>query len=130
LGLDPDRRLRIPAERAQFGLPKLTENLPRHAMQAAEAVAPAGSWRWSVEIEDGGVSTQNSGSLTGPLDFAMVWLPKTPEQTTQNGVQAWHGHEYGQAAKDILMDLQLMAQCVGDLLGKVPDVRYVIQAPR
>jgi hypothetical protein len=48
----------------------------------------------------------------------------------QNGVQAWHGHEYGQAAKDILEDLQLMAQYVGDLLGQVPDVRYVVQAPR
>ena len=130
LGLDPDRRLRIPAERVQSGLPKLIDNLPRHALQAAEAVAPGGSWRWSVEIEGEGISTQTSGSLIGPLDFAMVWLPKTPEQTTQNGIQAWHGHEYEQTAKDIIKDLQLMAQFVGDLLGEVPDVRYIVQAPR
>jgi hypothetical protein len=130
LGLNPDRRLRIPAERAQFGLPELADNLPRHAMQAAKDVAPAGTWHWSVVVDAEGVSTQTSGSLTGPLDFAMVWLPKMPEQTPQNGVYAWHGHEYRQAAKDILEDLQLMAQGVGDLLGQVPDVRYVIQVPR
>lgn len=130
LGLDPDCRLHIPAERAQFGLPKLEGNLPRHAMQAAEAVAPAGSWHWRVEIEGGGATTQTSGALNGPLDFAMVWLPDTPEQTTQNGIQAWHGHEYRQAAEDILEDLKLMTQYVGDLLGQVPDVRYVVQAPR
>ena len=130
LGFDPERRLRVPAERMLFSLPELADNLPRHALQTAKAVAPAGPWRWSVVIDAEGVSTQTSGLLIGPLDFAMVWLPGAPEQATQNGIQAWHGHEYRQAAKDILEDLQLMAQCVGDLLGQVPDVSYVVQAPR
>ncbi|MCH9812656.1 MAG: hypothetical protein K0U47_01795 [Epsilonproteobacteria bacterium] len=130
LGLDPNRRLGIPAERAKFTLPKREDNLPRHAMQTAEGVAPKGSWTWSVEIEDEGESTQNFGSLNAPLDFAMAWLPKTPQQITQNGIEAWHGNEYQQTAKDIIEDQQLMAQCVGDILGEVPDIRYVIQSPR
>jgi len=131
LGVNPDRRLHIPSERAEFGLSELSNNLHRHAMQSTDAaVAPKGSWHWRVEVEDNGVGTQTSGSLNGPLDFAMVWLPDTPKQTTHNGIEAWHGDEYGQAAKDIIEDVQLMAQCVGDLLGQVPTIRNIIQSPR
>lgn len=130
LGLDPDRRLGIPAEREQFGLDKLENNLPKDALKTADSVAPAGTWTWNVEIEGNGESTLSSGALKAPLNFAMAWLPKTPQKITQNDTEAWHGDEYTQAAKDIMEDQELMAQCVGDILGEVPDIRTIIQSPR
>lgn len=130
LGLDPQRRLHIPAEREEYDLTKLENNLPQDAMQAADTVAPKGSWHWNVEIGGEGVSSQSSGSLNAPLDFAMVWLPTTPNQMNKNGIEVWYGDTYEQAAKDILEDTQLMAEHVNSLLGQVPEVKYIVQAPR
>ena len=130
LGLDPDRALRNPDVRARYGLPPSLPSLPRLSLVPAVGAAPAGSWRWQVNLPKGW-SLAHRGETRGPLDFAVVWRAHTPEQATRDMKVAWHGRSRGQAAAEVLADLQQMETCL-DGLGpeSMTAVETVLQAPR
>ncbi|MEM0910769.1 MAG: hypothetical protein AAGJ37_07315 [Pseudomonadota bacterium] len=129
-GLDPERPLKVAADRAAFGLPPRPEVKVSRALAPISGVAPVGEWRWSVRFEQQGVSISQSGRLNGPLDFAVVWLPKAPLQTQSASQILWHSQDHQQVALDIAEDFQLTSQCVANLLGEQSLVEHIIQSPR
>ncbi len=76
LGLDTDRIVQTPAERIRLGLTPQPSLPPHGAALAGNAAAPAADWRWIVRLQ--GVASDRPvrrGNLSGPLDFADVWIP-------------------------------------------------------
>ena len=112
LGLDSERLLRAPVQRAEAGLTPEPPHLPAGSAVSVEAVAPAGDWQWQVEI-DGQAST---GSSTGPLDFAYGG-PLAAEASRK------------QTAAQIHEDLDLMSACVARRLGNPPSTVQLRQWP-
>lgn len=130
LGHDPDKPLQAPAEREHFALPAQLPTLPASALQAAQGVAPSARWQWQVTFNKMGEHTQNQGLITGPLDFAVAWVPEQPPLLERAGYQIWHGKNHQTTAQEVLADVQTMQQCVSDLLGANITIQQVLQSPR
>jgi len=129
LGLDPDRVLRVPAERAALGLWPDAE-LPEYlATLSSGAAAPAGDWRWSLRIAGRKDVAEQGGRLDGPLDFAAVWAPEAG-RTELNGVVYTQDPSRADSTVTIAEDLTEMRTCVARRLGAAPEVRRVMQWPR
>ncbi|THF58623.1 ABC transporter permease family protein [Pseudothauera rhizosphaerae] len=128
LGLDAGRVPRVPADRERHGLPAGFV-LPAYAASLpADAVAPAGRWRWRVGIE--GESEVHGGEIDGLLDFAALHAPEDARRTEANGVVLIHDAGRGADAAVIADDLAAMRACVARHLDGVPAVAAVAQWPR
>lgn len=130
LGYDPGRLLRAPRVRQVLHLPASAAAVAGGALAAELAVAPAGNWRWSVEVKGAGTAIAFSGATEGPLDFATVWLPQSPLRLEQAGLSIWHGWAHAGVAREVLEDVQAMGDCVAKLVEGVPKVQDVLQVPR
>jgi len=109
LGLDGDRVLRHPAERARHGLPGFV-TLPDHlAAVALAGVAPAGAWRWQARVRQGASTTVSNGQTGGVLDFVL----STPHES----------------ADALAAEAQAMHACVAARMGDAPQVAAVAYAP-
>ncbi len=109
LGLDGDRVLRDPAERARHALPGFV-TLPDHlAAVALAGVAPAGAWRWQARVRQGASTTVSNGQTGGALDFVL---------STR--------HE---SAEALAAEAQAMHACVAARMGDAPRVEAVAYAP-
>ncbi|MCG8504919.1 MAG: hypothetical protein MI755_09955 [Sphingomonadales bacterium] len=131
LGLDPTRYLRVPSVRKRFGLGPTPPTAPALALSPLNALAPGETWTWTVEFSEKGVSTPLSGTLDGPLDFAIGWRRNGEFLLTEgDGLTVTHGPRRAQAASEILQDVADMRHCVADTLGTAPDIVTIGQAPR
>ncbi len=136
LGLDGDRVIRMPQERANLGLPA-TISLPAYrASLASKAAAPAGDWRWRIEATPTAPSTAPStapwiaqGHTDGLLDFAAQFAAQA-EQTTVGDISVSHDRYHRIDAMAIAQDVQQMRACVAQHLGRTPLVTQVAQWPR
>jgi hypothetical protein len=132
LGYDRERALRAPDVRRRWGLPERPAALDPGSLAPALAVAPAGSWRWSVDFSKAGTGTPRTGSTEGPLDFAVGWGPErgTWQERRAGAVSAWHGPTHDETAREILEDVTQMRSCLDERLGSTPALSSVVQAPR
>ncbi|MEM8987965.1 MAG: hypothetical protein AAGC95_14710 [Pseudomonadota bacterium] len=131
LGLNPTQYLRVPAVRRQYGLAETPPNAPTAALAPLSALAPGENWTWSVEFSEPGETTPLSGTIDGPLDFAVGWSKKAVFARTEgDGVIVVHGKRRSMAAETILIDVSDMRNCVADILGAAPDISTIAQAPR
>ena len=130
LGHAPERKLRGVTVRREHGLPDTPEGQPARALRPAIGVAPAGEWRFVVEVGEGGDTVGLEGVVAGPLDFALAWRPELAERTDSGGIQAWHGPAHRETAQQVLEDVQVMRDCVEARLGGPVQVSQVLQAPR
>lgn len=124
LGLDSERGLRAPVQRSEAGLSSEVPVLPVGSAVAAQAMAPAGTWQWLIEID--GQSVNASGQA--PLDFAYSWATKASAQTLE-GVQILTDAGRLHSAGEVREDLEVMAACVARRLGRSPKVDQVSQWP-
>lgn len=109
LGLDGDRVLRGPAERARHGLPDFL-TLPDHlAAVALAGVAPAGAWHWQAQVQQGSFTTVSKGQTSGALDFVL----STPHES----------------ADALAAEALAMHACVAARMGDAPQVEAVAYAP-
>jgi ABC-type transport system involved in multi-copper enzyme maturation permease subunit len=130
LGLDPHRAIRSPTVRQELRLPAERPNVPKKGAVSAIGVAPAGRWRWTIEVPEGW-SLPTTGRTDGPLDFAVVWRTRAPPETGRGPIRAVHGPTHGATAYEALDDLQEMQTCVAERLGVAPSpVQAIVQAPR
>ncbi|RFA28585.1 ABC transporter permease [Alkalilimnicola ehrlichii] len=126
LGLDPDRILRVTADRARHGLSE-TVSLPAYpATPASGAVAPAGRWQWRVQIDGRHV---REGETTGLLDFADAWAA-TAVASRIEGYRVLHDPQRTRTAQAVAQDLDAMAACVHRRLGAAVEIDTIAQWPR
>ncbi len=138
LGLDGTRVIRSPAERSKQGLPAQALLPDYRASLASSAAAPAGDWRWRVELAQtwtsgaGRVSRVDlltQGRTTGLLDF-VAYQSSQAQQTRDGNLVLVHDRWRRTDALAIARDLQLMSSCVSRRLGRVAQVSHVLQWPR
>lgn len=128
LGLDPQRVLRSPADRTRHGLRADPALPPAPAAVAADAIAPAGEWRWSVRVA-GQADEIAHGRGDGPLAFAAQWSAHAV--TSQAGaVRVVHDRSRLDSASGIGVDVEAMQACVTRRLGRAGPVDVVAQWPR
>ncbi|WP_099206850.1 ABC transporter permease [Xanthomonas citri] len=129
LGLDPDRVLRSAGDRRRYGLGELAVLPPDAASVASDAIAPRGTWRWSLQ-RGGAVSTAvTHGRTQGPLTFAVAWAAD-PHQTLVGPLRIVHDRRRADSASGIGTDVQAMQACVQRRLGHVGVVQEIAQWPR
>ncbi|WP_431481022.1 hypothetical protein [Pseudomonas thivervalensis] len=121
LGLDSERLLRAPVQRAEAGLPPEVPSLPAGSAVAVDAVAPAGAWQWRIEVDDQAFN----GHSAGPLDFAY----HTAATQDLDGVQVLADAGRQQTAREAREDLEAMSACVARRLGSHPTVESLSQWP-
>lgn len=124
LGLDPERALRAPAQRIAAGLPALRPALPMGAAVAAQAVAPAGDWQWTISLD----GQSFCGHSQHPLDFAYRLTPLASVQDL-DGVQVLADASRQHSAREVREDLTAMTACVARRLGASPIVSELSQWP-
>ncbi|MGH8082876.1 MAG: hypothetical protein ACREP7_20020, partial [Lysobacter sp.] len=128
LGLDPQRVLRAPADRARSGL-NAAFALPAAAVAvAADAIAPRGDWTWSLRV-DGEKTEVVHGRSNGPLAFAAQWAADA-RSTRVGALRIVHDRSRSDTAVAIGADVQAMQACVRRRLGRVGEVDEVAQWPR
>ena len=123
LGLDPQRVLRAPTQRAEAGLPAEVPVLPDGAAVALQAVAPAGAWQWTIDIDNEAISATREQ----PLDFAYV--SSTASERVIGSVQMLADASRHTTAQEVREDLAVMSACVAQRLGGTPLVTELIQWP-
>ena len=121
LGLDRERLLRAPAQRAEAGLSAEVPSLPAGSTVAVDAVAPAGAWQWLIEVDGQALIGQSDG----PLDFA-YHMAATQDL---DGVKVLADAGRQQTAREVREDLELMSACVARRLGHRPTVEHLSQWP-
>lgn len=128
LGLDPQRVLRSPADRTRLGL-RADPLLPVAAVAvAADAIAPAGEWNWSVRVA-GEPAEIAHGRGNGPLAFAAQW--SADAATTHAGnLRVVHDRSRTDSALGVGTDVRDMQACVRRRLGRAGQVDSVVQWPR
>ncbi|AKU51388.1 ABC transporter permease [Xanthomonas arboricola] len=128
LGLDPDRVLRSAGERRRYGLNEVVVLPPDAASVASDAIAPRGTWRWSLQ---GGATSPavTHGQTQGPLTFAVAWAAN-PHQTLVGPLRIAHDRQRADSASGIGADVQAMQACVQRRLGYVGVVQEIAQWPR
>ncbi|MEM8958509.1 MAG: hypothetical protein AAGC86_11920 [Pseudomonadota bacterium] len=125
LGLDPERLLYSPVDRAAFALPPSPPGLPPQAFRAAGAVAPKGDWTWTMSLHSAGEVHRFAGATKGPLDFAAVWSPGQDP-----GASVIHGPARAFQATEISDDVDETSACLQPRLCGAFPVRKIVQAPR
>lgn len=128
LGLDGERVIRTPAERSRLGLAAGFALPAWRASLADGAAAPAGQWRWRVEVA-GHPAAGADGQLAGLLDFAALAAQRA-RTTEVAGLKLIHDASRGADALAVADDLQRMQRCVARHLGSAPAVSSVAQWPR
>ncbi|MEH6420595.1 ABC transporter permease [Pseudomonas sp. CGJS7] len=128
LGLDPQRVLRSPADRTRHRL-RADPVLPTASVAvAADAIAPAGQWSWSVRVA--GEQTEIAhGRGDGPLAFAAQWSADAVTSRSGN-LRIVHDHSRIDSASGIVADVENMQACVARRLGRAGQVDTVVQWPR
>ncbi|WP_339491960.1 hypothetical protein [Pseudomonas rhizophila] len=121
LGLDSERLLRAPVQRAEAGLPPEVPRLPVGSAVAVDAVAPAGAWQWLIEVD----GQAFNGHSAGPLDFAY----HVAAMQNLEGLQILADASRQQTAREVREDLDVMSACVTQRLGRRPAVKYLSQWP-
>lgn len=124
LGLDPERGLRAPVQRLAAGLPAVAPVLPEGAAVAAQAVAPAGAWHWTIDAQGQSLS----GRSEQPLDFAYALTSATVTHEL-DGVRVLADASRQTTAREVREDLAAMSACVAQHLGASPPVSEVSQWP-
>lgn len=124
LGLDPQRRILAPADRAAHGLSEVPA-IDAGAAVPLRGIASHGSWSWEIEAPTGS-TLGASQRWRGPLDAAALWLSAAPTVTRARGHAAWHGPTRGYVAGELLEDLDFAQQCAEVALPPTT----LVQAPR
>lgn len=124
LGFDSERWLRVPAHRVDAGLAAQLPVLPAGSAVAVQAVAPAGTWQWLIEVDGHAVSA----SSEAPLDFAYAWLTGGSAAELDD-VQVLADGSRLQTSLEGREDLEVMAACVARRLGSSPNVNALSQWP-
>lgn len=128
LGLDGDRVVRTTADRTRLGLPA-EYTLPAYwASLASGAAAPAGQWRWRIEV-GGQAGVTFRGQRDGLLDFAALLAPNA-RKTPADGITVIHDASRNNDAQTVAADLAAMRACVAHHLGSAPSVTTIAQWPR
>lgn len=129
LGLDPERIVRSPPTRKAHGLADGIELPAPGASVADEAVAPSGTWRWSVRIGETAVAASAPDAHARPLAFAVGWSPSAAK-TVSDDLHVAHDHWRTDDAHGVASDVESMARCVGRRLGTTISIDTVVQWPR
>ncbi|WP_413662053.1 ABC transporter permease [Microbulbifer sp. CNSA002] len=130
IGVDPERILRVSAEREALGLnPEFS--LPASQLATTlEGAAPSGDWRWQIQIQrdDKNVFSEQ-GSTHGPLDFSIQWAPNT-KLAVFDGFDISHDSDRSNMVSAIAKDVGQMQACVSQRLGTDIEIKRIAQWPR
>lgn len=129
LGMDRERIVRAPADRAALGLPAAWPMLPVDAMVSAAGIAPPGAWSWRVGRALNGTTVTTQGAVRGALDIALWWTPDT-SVSHEAGVELRHDASRGTTALAVGADVTDMQRCVARRIGHASGVHQALQMPR
>ncbi|WP_444939208.1 ABC transporter permease [Microbulbifer sp. JMSA002] len=130
LGIDPERILRVPAEREALDLSREFILPTAQFATPLEGAAPSGDWRWQVRIKSADKPVfSEQGSTNGPLDFAIQWAPDK-ELAVFDGFEIPHDSNRSNMVSAIAKDVGQMQACVNDRLGTDIEIKRIAQWPR
>lgn len=132
LGLDPDRVLRVEAQRSGLGLLNPYALPAWDAAVALGGVAPAGDWSWSVTHTAPGniyeLIGRTSGRTSGPLAFTLVGGRKLTV-FSEEGISVAGAEHEADLARQIAVDAQEMKRCVERRLSADLELTHVVRMP-